>query len=62
LLAGRGSLLTPIAAPIAFLPSRAIADPTLGRLSAGDPNYAIYRAHLRKTIEEPFALFMHSVS
>jgi transcriptional regulator with XRE-family HTH domain len=59
LLAGRGSLLTPIAAPIAFLPSRAIADPTLGRVSAGDPNYAIYRAHLRKTIEEPFALFVH---
>jgi transcriptional regulator with XRE-family HTH domain len=59
LLAGRGSLLTPVAAPIAFLPSRAIADPTLGRVTTDDPNYAVYRAHLRKTIEEPFALFMH---
>jgi transcriptional regulator with XRE-family HTH domain len=58
LLAGRGSLLTPIAAPIAFLPSQAIVDPTLGRVTAGDPNYAVYRAHLRKTIEEPFALFI----
>jgi transcriptional regulator with XRE-family HTH domain len=59
LLAGRGSLLTPIAAPIAFLPAHAITDPTLGRVTSGDPNYAIYRAHLRKTVEEPFALFVH---
>lgn len=59
LLAGRGSLLTPVAAPIAFLPSHAIADPTLGRITAGDANYAVYRAHLRKTVEEPFALFMN---
>jgi transcriptional regulator with XRE-family HTH domain len=59
LLAGRGSLLTPIAAPIALLPSNTIADPTLGRVTADDPNYAGYRAHLRKTVEEPFALFVH---
>src|SRR6201994_3983653 len=58
LLAGRGSLLTPIAAPIAFLPIRTIANPTLGRVTSGDVNYEIYRAHLRKTIEEPFALFV----
>jgi transcriptional regulator with XRE-family HTH domain len=61
LLAGRGSLLTPIAAPIAFLPLRTIANPTLGRVIAGDPNYELYRAHLRKTIEEPFALFVQGV-
>ncbi len=58
LLAGRGSLLTPIAAPIAFLPIKMIAKPTLGRVMKDDANYAIYREHLRKTIEEPFALFM----
>ena len=58
LLAGRGSLLTPIAAPIAFLPIKMIAKPTLGRVTSGDPNYAVYREHLRKTIDEPFALFM----
>jgi len=58
LLAGRGSLLTPIAAPIAFLPVKMIASPTLGRLTKDDANYAIYRAHLRKTVEEPFALFV----
>ena len=58
LLAGRGSLLTPIAAPIAFLPIKMIAKPTLGRVMAGDVNYATYREHLRKTMEEPFALFL----
>jgi transcriptional regulator with XRE-family HTH domain len=58
LLAGRGSLLTPIAAPIAYLPIQMIPDPTFGRISPGDANYAIYRTHLRRTIDEPFALFL----
>ena len=58
LLAGRGSLLTPIAAPIAFLPVKMIAKPTLGRVTKDDANYATYREHLRKTTEEPFALFL----
>jgi len=58
LLAGRGSLLTPIAAPIAFLPVKTIPSPTLGRVSLDDTNYAIYREHLRRTIDEPFALFL----
>src|SRR5882724_12168082 len=58
LLAGRGSLLTPIAAPIAFLPIKQIAKPTLGRILSGDANYAIYREHLRKTVDEPFAMFL----
>ena len=51
LLAGRGSLLTPIAAPIAYLPTRMIAAPTLGRISASDANYAVYRAHLKRTVD-----------
>jgi transcriptional regulator with XRE-family HTH domain len=58
LLAGRGSQLTPIAAPIAFLPVRTIANPTLGRISSSDVNHAVYREHLRRTTEEPFALFL----
>jgi transcriptional regulator with XRE-family HTH domain len=58
LLAGRGSLLTPIAAPIAFLPIKSIPGPTVGRISSGDANYAVYREHLRRTIDEPFALFL----
>src|SRR5437016_7616775 len=58
LLAGRGSRLTPIAAPIAYLPIKMVADPTFGRISSDDANYATYREHLRKTTEEPFALFL----
>jgi transcriptional regulator with XRE-family HTH domain len=58
LLAGRGSQLTPIAAPIAFLPIKAIAVPTFGRISVADANYAVYRQHLRRTTEEPFAMFL----
>jgi hypothetical protein len=58
LLAGRGSLLTPIAAPIAFLPVKSVPNPSVGRISPGDANYAVYRGHLRRTIDEPFALFL----
>jgi transcriptional regulator with XRE-family HTH domain len=59
LLAGRGSQLTPIAAPIVFLPIKNIERPMVGRISANDANHAIYREHLRRTIDEPFALFLH---
>ena len=58
LLAGRGSLLTPIAAPIAYLPIKMVANPTFGRVSFDDPNYAQYRQHLRRTTEESLALFL----
>ena len=36
LLAGRGSQLTPIAAPIALLPVQNIANPSVGRVMSGD--------------------------
>jgi len=62
LLAGRGSLLTPVAAPIAFLPIKTIQNPTVGRISSNDSNYAIYSEHLRRTTEEPFALFFQGES
>jgi transcriptional regulator with XRE-family HTH domain len=58
LLAGRGSLLTPIAASIAYLPIKLVPSLTLGRISPNDANYALYRQHLRRTIDEPFALFL----
>ena len=57
LLAGRGSLLTPIAAPIAFVPLKAVSSPTFGRIAPSEPNHALYRNHLQRTIDEPFALF-----
>jgi transcriptional regulator with XRE-family HTH domain len=58
LLSGRGSALTPIAAPIALLPIVNVAEPTFGRISETDTNYAEYRKHLQKTIDEPFAVFV----
>lgn len=58
LLAGRGSLLTPVAAPIAFLPVKNVPRPSLGRVSADDASFAVYREHLRRTIDEPFAIFL----
>jgi transcriptional regulator with XRE-family HTH domain len=58
LLAGRGSQLTPIAAPIALLPIKNVPNPNVGRIASGDANYALYRQHLRRTTEEPFALFL----
>jgi transcriptional regulator with XRE-family HTH domain len=58
LLAGRGSQLTPIAAPIALLPVKNFASPTLGRVSPSDVNYPAYREHLRRTVDEPFAMFV----
>ena len=58
LLAGRGSLLTPIAAPIAFLPIGKVAAPRFGRLVPGDAGYDAYRGALRRITDEPFALFV----
>jgi transcriptional regulator with XRE-family HTH domain len=58
LLAGRGSQLTPVAAPIAFLPIKTVLKPTFGRVSPDDANYAVYREHLRRTVDEPFAMFL----
>src|ERR1700674_3188142 len=52
LLAGRGSLLTPIAAPIAFLPIKSVARPSVGRILPGDANYDVYREHLRRITDE----------
>jgi transcriptional regulator with XRE-family HTH domain len=58
LLAGRGSQLTPIAAPIAFIPARAMPDAVYGRISAGQPCYATYREIVQRTVDEPFAIFV----
>jgi len=58
LLAGRGSLLTPIAAPIAYLPVKMMPNPTFGRISSDNAHYSAYRTHLRRTLDEPFAMFL----
>jgi hypothetical protein len=58
LLAGRGTLLTPIAAPIALVPSKKFPNAVLGRVQPSDANYAAYREHLDRVTSEPFALFL----
>jgi transcriptional regulator with XRE-family HTH domain len=58
LRAGAGSQLTPVAAPIAYVPLKTIPTPSLGRVAPGDANHALYRDHLRRTIDESFALFL----
>jgi transcriptional regulator with XRE-family HTH domain len=58
LQAGRGSQLTPVAAPIALVPIEQMTDARFGRIGLDHPCYERYRAHLRRTVEEPFALFL----
>jgi transcriptional regulator with XRE-family HTH domain len=58
LLAGRGSLLTPIAAPIAYVPIAKLANASFGRVLATEPNYEVYHTHLQKITDEPFAVFL----
>lgn len=58
LLAGKGSLLTPIASPIAYVPLKAVQKPSFGRINSSDPNHAFYQKHLKRTLDEPFAMFM----
>jgi transcriptional regulator with XRE-family HTH domain len=58
LQSGRGSQLVPVAAPIVLVPARAFKEVQFGRISAGDACHAPYRRYLKRTVEEPFALFL----
>jgi hypothetical protein len=58
LQAGRGAQLTPVAAPIALIPADAMNPVEFGRIAAGNPCYEAYRKALKRTLEEPFALFL----
>jgi hypothetical protein len=58
LQAGPGAQLTPVAAPIALIPAGAVNPIEFGRIAAGHHCYEGYRKALRRTIEEPFALFL----
>jgi transcriptional regulator with XRE-family HTH domain len=55
---GRGAQLMPVAAPIAFVPLARLGMPEFGRITSEHARYGDYRAHLRRTVEEPFALFL----
>ena len=58
LLAGRGAQLTPVAAPIALVPLGTVSEAHFGRIDRGHRCYGPYRDYLKRTVEEPFALFL----
>jgi transcriptional regulator with XRE-family HTH domain len=58
LQAGRGADLTPVSVPVAYVPMKALATAEFGRIAAGHVCYERYRAYLKRTIEEQFALFL----
>jgi len=60
LLAGRGAQLTPIATPIALVPLAALPGAEFGRIPPGHRWHERYRQVLRRTVEEPFAMFLPS--
>ena len=55
--AGRGTQLTPAAAPLALIPeARAGAEPCYGRIGPDMPAYAAYRRHLGRVCEDGYAV------
>ena len=58
LRAGRGAELIPVSAPIAYVPLKKQANVEFGRIGEGHPCYERYRKYLKRTVEEPFALFL----
>jgi transcriptional regulator with XRE-family HTH domain len=59
--AGRGTQLTPAAAPLALIPERA-ADLAYGRIAPQEPGHARYRAYLDRVREDGYAAFFTDVS
>jgi transcriptional regulator with XRE-family HTH domain len=55
---GRGAHLIPVSTPIALVPLKAPAQAHFGRIHTGHSMYGQYRALLRRTLEEPFAVLL----
>jgi transcriptional regulator with XRE-family HTH domain len=55
---GRGTELIPVSTPIAYVPAASIGNLEFGRIDVGHACYQQYRKLLKRTIEEPFALFL----
>jgi transcriptional regulator with XRE-family HTH domain len=55
--AGRGTQLTPAAAPLALLPEDTAAETRYGRIAPHEPPYGPYRAHLDRVHEDGYATF-----
>jgi len=58
LRAGRGAELIPVSAPIAYVPLKTQSNVEFGRIPAGHACHERYRKYLKRTVEEPFALFL----
>ena len=55
---GRGSQLTPVSAPIVYVPLKGLSDTAFGRIAAGHPSFERYRSYLKRAVDEPFAVFL----
>lgn len=58
LRAERGAHLTPVAAPIVFVPLKSFPAPQFGHVKPGQAGHEPFRRLLRQTIREPFAMFL----
>ncbi|QND54948.1 helix-turn-helix transcriptional regulator (plasmid) [Phyllobacterium sp. 628] len=58
LQAGRGAQLTPVSAPIVLIPMASTPNAEFGRIAPDHASYAAYLAYLKRTVEEPFAVFL----
>ena len=58
LMSGRGSQLIPVTAPLVLVPPAVLGEVHYGRIAAGDSCHATYLRYLKRTTEEPFALFL----
>jgi transcriptional regulator with XRE-family HTH domain len=59
LRAGRGTELIPVSTPIAYVPLASFgSNLEFGRIDVGHACYQQYRKLLKRTVEEPFALFL----
>jgi transcriptional regulator with XRE-family HTH domain len=55
---GRGAHLTPVSTPIALVPLNTVSEPQFGLIKREQPCYAAYRRLIKRTVDEPFALFL----
>jgi transcriptional regulator with XRE-family HTH domain len=55
---GRGAHLTPVATPIVLAPLKTVSEPAFGQIKPGHHRHALYQGYLKRTVNEPFALFV----
>lgn len=59
LQSGRGMNLTPVSAPIIYVPVKTLGgDPVFGRLEKGHQAYCKYKSFVTRALDEPFALLI----